>query len=185
MATLNEILKPGDILAVRTSGLAGRLIRFGQAMLGKPNLDNHIAVAHHPDTSGRFWWLLEGRPGGVGWADSRKYSTSLMVNNCAQPDRSIIARDTVARAAVAMIGTKYDWQAIADDTLRSFRMPDLWANSWKAGVAPAQVVCSSYALYLYSTIARWDCPQVNGRDCEPGDWTAWSLAKGYHVTVSG
>jgi hypothetical protein len=184
MTTLNDILQPADIVAVRTGGWAGTAIRFGQALLGKPNLDNHIAIAHHLDTSGKFWWLLEGRPGGVGWADSRKYKTALMVNNCGQPGRSAGDRARVADAAKAMIGTKYDWQAIADDTLRSFRMPDLWADSWKEGVAPAQVVCSSYALYLYG-IVNWDRPLVHARDCEPGDWTQWSLSKGFHVSVSG
>lgn len=185
MGTLNEILQPGDIIAVRTGGWAGNLIRFGQALLNKPNLDNHIAVAHHPDASGKFWWLLEGRPGGVGWADSRKYNTALMVNNCAQPGREIPQRTRVADAAKAMLGTKYDWAAIADDTLRSFRMPELWAQSWKAGVAPAQVVCSSYALYLYGVVS-WDRPLItDAKDCEPGDWTSWSLEKGFHVPVTG
>lgn len=66
---LQSILKPADVLVVRTSGFAADMIRLGAALTGKPNLDNHVAVMHHWD--GEVPWGLEGKPGGVGWVDLR------------------------------------------------------------------------------------------------------------------
>lgn len=184
MASLTDTLHAGDIIAVRTGGTAGFLIRLGAAFLDRPNMDNHIAVAHHLDQSGKFWWLLEGRPGGVGWADSRRYDVKFMVNNCAQPGRAGADRAAVADKAKAMIGTAYDWQAIADDTLKAFHMPELWASSWQHGVAPAQVVCSSFAAFLYEW-KGWARPATDGdRDTTPGDWTGFCLSNNYHVPVN-
>jgi hypothetical protein len=36
-------VKPGDLLCVRSPGLAGKLIRIGEEMAGQPGLDNHVA----------------------------------------------------------------------------------------------------------------------------------------------
>ncbi len=178
---LTSILKPSDLLLVRTGGWAGNVIRFGQAMMGQPNLSNHVAVAHHLDKSGHFWWLLEGRPGGVGWADSRKYEhTGFLLNNCAQP-RTDAQRAKISIEAEHLIGTSYDWAAIADDTLHAFHMPELWERvSEVPGVAPAQVVCSSYAAFLYE-YAGCDVPQRDAEDTTPGAWDSFILDKGYNV----
>jgi hypothetical protein len=178
--TVQDTLRPGDVLAVRTPGLAGQVIRIGEELSGKPGLDNHIAVCHH-------WldgipWGLEGKPGGVGWADLRLYLASpFTVNNCGQPGRSDASRATVAADAEHMIGTAYDWDAIADDTLRAFHMRDLFASTWR-GAVPGHTVCSSFAAFLYER-AGWDHPQVAGRDCEPADWTAWIMERGYNVNM--
>jgi len=78
-------VQPGDVLAVRGGGLAGKLIRLGAAFRGQPNLDAHIAVVHHTDEHGTVW-ALEGRPGGVGWRDAKAYLASpWTVTNAGQP----------------------------------------------------------------------------------------------------
>jgi hypothetical protein len=175
--TSSGVFKPGDVLTVKTSGLAGKLIRLGEALGDKPNTANHIAVFHH--YSGDVPWGLEGRPGGVGWADLRGYlANPFTFNNCGQPGRDDAHRATVADLASRMIGSAYDWQAIADDTLRAFRMPDLFASTFH-GVVPGHVVCSSYAAFLYER-AGWEHPQVPDRDCEPADWTAFIIERGYN-----
>lgn len=178
--SLTQLLKPSDLLIIRTGGLAAHLIQIGQSMMGQPNLGNHVALAHHLDQSGKFWWLLEGRPGGVGWADSRKYEHSrYMLNNCGQP-RTEGQRQAITIEAEHLIGTAYDWAAIADDTLRAFHMPELWKRvSAAPGVAPAQVVCSSYAAFLYDH-AGCDVPQWTAEDTTPGDWDGFILDRGYH-----
>ena len=178
--SLTEILRPSDLLVIRTGGLAATVIQFGQAMMGQPNLDNHVAVAHHIDLSGGFWWLLEGRPGGVGWADSRKYQGSkYLLNNCGQP-RTDQQRAAITVEAEQMLGTSYDWAGIADDTLRAFHMPELWDSlSAKPGVVPAQVVCSSYAAFLYQR-AGAGSPQKTAEDTTPGAWTAFIMENGYN-----
>jgi len=54
-------LRPGTVLVTRSGGFAGTMIRFGAALRGKPNLQNHVAVAHHTDVHGTLW-CIEGRP---------------------------------------------------------------------------------------------------------------------------
>jgi len=170
-------LRPGDVLAVRTPGLAASLIRAGEALSGKMDLDNHVVVAHHQDPQQR-WWGLEGRPGGVGWADLSQYLRNRWtVNNCGQPGRTPEGRARVCDAAVHLLGTPYDWEAVADDALRAFRMADLWSANYD-GAAPGHVVCSSFAAFLYER-EGWDRPSPSGRDVEPGDWTAFCIVSGY------
>jgi hypothetical protein len=176
-------VQPGDVLAVRTTGLAAGLIRFGEALSGKPNLDNHVVLVHHEDPQGR-WWGLEGRPGGVGWCDIRAYlADRWTVNNCGQPGRDAEGRARVCAAAVQMLGTPYDWEAITDDTLRAFHMADVWRSNW-GGVAPGHVVCSSYTAFLYQR-EGWKRPNVAGRDTEPGDWSQFSILGGYSDDLLG
>jgi hypothetical protein len=176
-------VQPGDVLAVRTTGFAAGLIRFGEALSGKPNLDNHVVLVHHEDPQGR-WWGLEGRPGGVGWCDIRPYlADRWTVNNCGQTRLSQDARQRVCAAAAVMLGTPYDWEAIADDTLRAFRMADVWRGDWGA-IAPGHVVCSSYTAFLYQR-EGWKRPDVAGRDTEPADWTAFCIGNGYSVPLLG
>jgi hypothetical protein len=183
MTDLTAILKPGDVLAVRGTATTDRLIQLGEDLEGKPNLSNHVAVMHH-------WlngvpWGLEGKPGGVGWRDLRGYITHshLLLNNCGQPGRSDADRAWVAKQAQLMLGTAYDWEAIADDTLRAFGMADVWAKEW-SGQAPGHVVCSSYAAFLYKS-KGWARPAVDGRDCEPADWDDFILSgKNYNVPLT-
>lgn len=177
---LQAVLKPGDVLAVRTDGTPAELIRVGEELAGKPGLDNHIAVMHH--WAGDVPWGLEGKPGGVGWVDLRAYIASpWTLDNCAQPGRTDLMRALVTTYAEKMIGTAYDWQAIADDTLRAFRMPDLFGKTID-GTVPGHVVCSSYAAFLYER-AGWGCPQVPDRDCEPADWTSFIMTHGWNVKL--
>jgi len=160
---LQAILKPGDVLAVRGGGLAAGLIRVGEEMSGKPGLDNHVAIMHH--WQGGVPWGLEGRPGGVGWADLRGYAASpYTVSNCAQPGRTGAVR-----------------AQLADDTLRAFRMDDLFSQTVD-GVVPGHVVCSSFAAFLYK-LYGWDHPGVPDRACEPADWTAFALDHGWNVKL--
>jgi hypothetical protein len=180
MTGAQDILRPGDVLAVRLGGLASELIRIGEEMAGKPGLDNHIAVMHH-------WlngtpWGLQGEPGGVGWVDLRAYLASgFTVNNCGQPGRDDAGRAAVAALAERMIGTAYDWCSITDDTLRAFHMHDLFSQTLN-GTVPGHLVCSSYAAFLYER-QGWERPAVTDRDTEPGDWTAFALEHGWSVTI--
>jgi hypothetical protein len=180
--TAARYLKPGDILAVRGTALSDRLIQLGEDLEGKPNISNHIAMMHHWD--GDVPWGLEGKPGGVGWRDLRDYiaHSHLLLNNCGQPGRTDADRIYVAHAGQLMLGTKYDWEAIDDDALRAFRMPEIWAKDWH-GQAPGHVVCSSYAAYLYE-LKGWAHPSKPDRDTEPADWDDFILSGNYNVPLS-
>ncbi len=181
--SLTSLLKPSDLLLIRSGGWAASAIRLGEMMMGTADLSNHIAVVHHRDQSGKFWWLLEARPGGVGWADSRKYEkTRFLLNNCGQP-RTDAQRQKISIEAEHLIGTSYDWAAIADDTLRAFHMPELWARvSATKGVVPAAVVCSSYAAFLYE-YAGCAVPRRVSEDTTPGDWCDAIMDHGWNIPV--
>ncbi len=155
---LQDILKPGDVLAVRSAGWAAEVIRVGEELTGKPGLDNHIALMHHYD-SASVPWGLEGRPGGVGWVDLRSYIASpFTLNNCGQPGRDDATRAHVAVEAKALLGDQYDWAAIGGDALAALHV-HLWALKFPHGLAPGEVVCSSFAAWLYEH-AGWAHPDT-------------------------
>lgn len=171
-------IAPGDVLLTRSPGFWPKLIREGEALAGLPNVSNHVAVVHHTDPQGR-WWVIEGRPGGVGYRLAADYlANPYTLNNVLQPGRTEGQRAYVAHRAELMLGTKYDWEAIADDGLRAFNMPALFeANT------PVEVVCSSFAAWLYR-LAGWGHPmQDHERGCEPADWDEFVLTRHYNAQL--
>jgi hypothetical protein len=168
--------QPGDVLAVRSGGWTGRLIRFGAALRDQPNLDSHIAVVHHRDAGGVLW-VVEGRPGGVGWRDATAYlSSRWTLTNAAQP-KTAKQRAAVCGTMTALITTGYDWAAITADAATDLGMhlPG-WGPFWH-GTVPGHVVCSSLAAYGYAK-AGLACPPGE-RGCQPADWDTWILQRGW------
>jgi hypothetical protein len=132
-------LQPGDLLFTRSSqGAFGRLIRAGAALADKPNLDNHVAIFHHWDPEGTPW-VIEGRPGGVGWRDARDYLKSpWTMNNVLQP-KTAVQREVVCDIAVKLLGTPYDWNAIAHPPGDRLTSPADWEalvirHGWSASL---------------------------------------------------
>lgn len=167
---------PGDVLAVRGGGIAATMIRFGAAILGRPNISNHIAVAHHADARGTLWGI-EGRPGGVGWADCSLYLGSpFTLANDGQP-KTLDQRKKICDTMSALLGTPYDWEAIVADGMADLgmRVPG-WDPSWH-GTVPGHVVCSSSAAYAYAA-AGLACP-AGDRLVQPADWDAFILARAW------
>lgn len=162
----------GDVLAVRSPGFAGAAIRLGAALLGRPNLDNHIAVVHHQDSHGT-WWAIEGRPGGVGWVDASGYLASRWTITNADQPKTPEQRSLIAKAMIAMIGTRYDWDAIVDDGLTDLH---LWAP--RLGQVHGETVCSALAAYGYD---RAKCLRPKGAErlVQPGDWDQFILTRAW------
>lgn len=170
-------LQPGDVLVVRSSGWAGRLIRFGSALRDKPDLSNHVAVVHHWDSNGTLW-CIEGRPGGVGWRDAADYlSSPWTLSNVAQL-KTDAQRRVIADGAVAMLGMPYDWAAIIGDGLDDLH---LW-NPVRGQVA-GHAVCSAVAAFLYdkAALAR---PAGGERRVQPADWDSWIVTQGWLASVT-
>lgn len=163
-------LAAGDLLLTRSEGRSGYLIRLGAAIRNKPNLANHVAIMHHADPKGR-WWVIEGRPGGVGWRQATDYlSSPYTLCNVKQP-KTGKQRQAVADGAEAMLGTAYDWGAIAQDAAGAFGLDKVWDLKFgKSGEVPGAVVCSSLAAYLYAQV-KLDHPEGQ-REVEPADWLA-------------
>jgi len=161
-------LQPGDVLAVRMGGWAGRLIRLGAALRGLPDLDAHIAVMHHADAQGTAW-AIEGRPGGVGWADAAAYLASpWTMTNIAQP-KTGPQRAAVCQVMEAMLGTPYSWSAIAGDAAVALGLKDIWSEKVN-GTLPGGIVCSSLAAYGYDRAGLTAPGPGDYAHVTPGDW---------------
>jgi hypothetical protein len=174
-AVVTEV-KPGDLLVTRSAGRAGYLIRLGAAIRNKPALVNHVAVMHHRDPQGR-WWVVEGRPGGVGWRQAADYLRSPYTLSNAKQPKTDAQRTEVTAGAVAMLGTSYDWAAIAQDAAGAFGLDRVWTLDFADGGVPGAVVCSSLAAYLYAKV-KLVCP-VGGREVEPADWLSLWAEQGW------
>jgi len=170
-------VKPGDILATRSPGWTAAAIRIGAALTGKINLSNHVAIVVKTDAHGTLW-VVEGKPGGVGWRQASDYlGSKWTITNADQP-KTDAQRKTVCDTAVHLIGTAYDWKAIAADAAADLRQGFNWAPDWGQGQVPGQVVCSSLAAYAYdqASLAR---PPGKARTCQPGDWDTWCITRGW------
>ena len=160
----------GDVLVVGSGkSWSSRLIRVGQALRGQPCTGNHVAILHH-FTDG-VPWALEGRPGGVGWVDARRYiRDKRTVTNAEQP-KTDEQREALATLCEAMIGTKYDWLAIKDNALESLGLEPLWTYDWDGKGVPGQVVCSSYAAWAYTKVDLAHPRPGRERHVFPSDWS--------------
>lgn len=170
---------PGDVIAVRTTGIGAWLIRLGARLRGLPGSVNHVVIVHHLNDQGR-WIGLEGRPGGVGWVDCTNYVASpATVDNREQP-KTEAQRYLVAKAAEKLIGVAYDWTAIVADTAYDLGLPRPDDLDWYGSQQPLHVICSAYAAWCYREVglAR-PGPSDGGRFLQPADWAAWDLAKGW------
>lgn len=167
----------GDVLVVSTgNNWAAKLIRIGEVIRGQAGLNNHVAILHH-QTDG-VWWAIEGRPGGVGWVDARRYLRDAhTLTNAAEP-KTPLQRVTVARDAEAMLGTPYDWAAICGDVFDSLRIRDIFRQDWDGQGSPGHVVCSSFAAYLYGRVGLAH-PKSAERYTFPSDWTEFCLTQGW------
>jgi hypothetical protein len=163
-------VEPGDLLCVRSPGLAGKLIRIGAEIAGRPGLANHVAVVHHTDAKG-ICWCLEGRPGGVGWRDAADYLRSpYTIANTGQP-KTRMQRAGVCTTVRVMLGTAYDWEAIAADAGMAFGLRDIWGER-AGGTLPGEVVCSSLAAYAYDRNGLAAPAPADYAHVTPGDWVA-------------
>jgi len=173
--------RPGIVLAVRSDGFAGKMIRFGSALLDEDNVANHIAVLDHQDAKGT-WWALEGRPGGVGWRDATAYlSSPFTISNCHQA-MTVEQQFTVCDVMRKLINTQYDWNAIVGDGLRDLHLPvipDPWAEKTSYGEVSGHVVCSSAAVFAYIRSSLAHPEQTDAAHIEPSDWVDFIIQNHY------
>jgi len=168
--------RPGLVLCVRTAGFGGEMIRFGAALIGASDLENHILVLDHK--TGDTWWGVEGRPGGVGWVDATAYLESPWTLSNQGQEVTLSKANSICRKMRGLLGTPYDWRAIGEDALRDLHLSTMWAEKWH-GVAPAHVVCSSVAAYAYSVAELAYPKQTDLPHIQPADWADFIILNGF------
>jgi hypothetical protein len=179
---MDEDVLPGDVVLVRTRGWVGAAIRFGAALLGRPNLHSHVAIMHHVDAAG-VPWGIEGRPGGVGWVDMADYlADSHSTSNNGQP-KTADQRTKVAEVAYSLLKVPYDWSAIARDVLQALRLDRLWhAKDYGDKSVPGALICSALADYTYAKVGLASPGVTDGdgiRFTTPADWDVFIETKAW------
>ncbi len=163
--------QPGDVLVIDGTSDASKLIEVGAVLAGDPAA-SHVAVFHHAG------WVIEGRPGGVGWADATAYLRDpRTVSNAAQT-KNAGQRAQVCDLARRLLGTPYAWVGgIAEDAMRALHLPQLWAEKDAAtGLVPGHVVCSSLAAWVYDKVGLAAPHPADWQHVIPGDWAAFCAA---------
>lgn len=171
--------QPGDVLVIDGTTDVAKLIEAGAVLLGNPAA-SHVAVMHHTDDAG-VPWAIEGRPGGVGWADARGYlQDPRTVANVLQP-KTQHQRLQVTALAAKLLGTPYDFLGgIAEDAFNALGLGALWAEKDPAtGLAPAHVVCSSLAAWVYDKVGLAAPHPNDWRHVTPGAWAEFIAAQGW------
>jgi hypothetical protein len=169
-------LLPGDILAVDTRSPIGLLIKFGAWLRHQDFKHDHIVIYTHTLPDGRQIGL-EARPGGVGWVDLKDYNEVSWVSNAEQP-KTLAQRDFIVTNAKALLRTRYDLMAIADDaSLALLNRKAIWWSHDFGDKLPAHVQCASYAVWLTHHAGLAYPDQHGERWPTPADWVDWMKAK--------
>lgn len=147
-----KTLKPGDVIVTEMGVWIIRILIWIQAILtgkSKYRQSGHIIVFTHVDTEGRYWGI-EGRPGGVGWAQLDKRSGKWALTNVDQP-KDAAQRSKIVETMKELIGTKYDYSAYVAIALQTVGITTEWTD-FKGNQVPTHVICSAVADYVYEDV---------------------------------
>jgi len=147
-----SILKPGDVVIVEMGIWIIRVLIWIQAILtgkAKYRQSGHIIVVSHTDDQGRLWGI-EGRPGGVGWAQLDKRSGHWGLSNAEQP-KTPEQRAKVVDTMKSLLGTHYDYGAYLVIALNTLGITSQWTD-WEGNNVPTHVICSAVADYVYEDV---------------------------------
>lgn len=187
MASALPVLKPADVIIIKGSSFFSRLIEYGEHLDHLPEY-SHGALFSHYDAN-NVGWCIEGRPGGVGWAQADPYlRMEGTLTNIAQP-KTALQRARLVDDAKAMLGTAYDWEGIVQDGLRDttpegLKLDELWQSvsgqAWNPpGISPAHVVCTSFLAWDYDREGLAAPLPSDPRNVEPGDWAQFILLQSW------
>lgn len=170
------MIEVGDVICTRNpKGWPAFLIRMGACLRDRPNITNHIIIAHHIDRAGTFWGI-EGRADGVGYVNlENAIKAPYTISNHEQP-KTPKQRVTIAKTAEGLIGTPYDWAGIIQDGMEAIGAQDLWRTKWD-GQVPAQVVCSSLADWVYDFVGLPSPGIKFDRNVTPGHWAQFIIER--------
>lgn len=173
-------LKPGDVVIVEMGIWIIRVLIWIQALFSgdfKYRQSGHVIVVSHVDDAGRLWGI-EGRPGGIGWADMTKRNGSWGLSNVEQPktdDQRLVIVSTMKQ----LLGAKYDYEAYLDIALATLGITNTWKD-YEGQDVPIQFICSAVADWVYEkvgldspgneNITRYTTPAQWGRFISTKEW---------------
>jgi len=141
---------PGDILLTRGNAWTSKVIRFGAALLDRPNTYNHVIVFTHYDALG-IPQGIEARAEGAGWVDLRRTLKGRWVASNADQPKSAGQRELITAAAQGCLGVKYDWSAIFAEGLEALRITPEWSLAERPkDRVPTSLICSALADWSYA-----------------------------------
>lgn len=163
--------QPGDVILTRGSAWTSRLIRFGAALLDRPNVYNHVIVFTHYDGLG-IPQGLEARAEGAGDIDLRRTLASRWVTSNADQPKTASQRALVIEAAKGLKGTPYDWSAIFVEGLEALRITRFWTLAERPkDRLPTSLICSALADWAYARAGLANPGGDNAtRLTTPADW---------------
>jgi hypothetical protein len=153
MANLDtSILKPGDVVVTEMGIWIVRVLIWIQAVLtGKAKYakGGHVIVVTHRDEQGRLWGI-EGRPGGIGWAELDKRNGQWGLANAEQP-KDAAQRSKIVETMKTLLGTKYDYDAYLQIALSTVGINTDWTD-FRGEDVPVHFICSAVADYVYEDV---------------------------------
>lgn len=142
-------LMPGDVVIVEMGILIVRIMIWIQAVLtgrAKYRKSGHVIVVSHRDNEGRLWGI-EGRPGGIGWADMTKRDGKWGISNVEQPKTDEV-RVQLVDSMIALLGSTYDYPAYLSLALDLVGISTHWTDH-KGDSVPSSYICSAVADQIY------------------------------------
>jgi hypothetical protein len=153
MANLNtDVLKPGDVVIVEMGIWIIRALIWIQALLtgkAKYRQSGHVIVVTHRDEQSRLWGI-EGRPGGIGWANLDKRNGKWGLANVDQP-KDAAQRSKIVETMKDLLGTKYDYGAYVQIALNTVGINTNWTD-FRGNDVPSHFICSAIADYVYEDV---------------------------------
>lgn len=184
MANLNtDLLKPGDVVITEMGVWIIRWLIIIQSVLtglGKYRKSGHVIVVTHRDEQNRLWGI-EGRPGGVGWAQLDKRNGKWGVTNSDQ-SKDAAQRSKIVETMKSLLGTKYDYDAYLQIALQTVGININWTD-FKGEQVPTHIICSAVADYVYEDVGLANPGGVSiTRFTTPAEWAMFIDKGDYAVS---
>lgn len=174
------ILEPGDVVIVEMGIWIVRVMIWIQAVLtgrAKYSKAGHIIVVTHRDDKGVLWGI-EGRPGGIGWANLDKRDGKWGLSNHDQPKTAEV-RARLVYAMEALLGKPYDYPAYLKLTMDLVGISPRWTD-WNDEEIPTSYICSAVADQEYENegLANPGGSKIT-RFTTPAEWAFFVDTKGW------
>jgi uncharacterized protein YycO len=163
---------PGDFALTKISGITGRLVAAGQALVGDAAPVQHVFV-YVGDGQ-----IVQAMPGGAELIQLKDASAPV-VWSTGYFDLTTEQRARISAAAIWLVGTPYSFLDYASIGLAHYRIRPAWVRDFVADTG--HMICSQLVdeVYLRAGVHLFDDGRLPG-DVTPGD--LWKLLHPKRVT---